>query len=88
MLGEDYPGYYPIGDERALALLLERTETDTAFYESLKARCAARRSLTLPEREREALDGLIEEVAGGLPNGRERPPGGEVILTPWTKKRA
>jgi putative glycosyltransferase (TIGR04348 family) len=88
MLGEDYPGYYPIGDERALALLLERTETDAAFYESLKARCAARRSLTLPEREREALDGLIEEVAGGLPNGRGRPPGGEVILTPWTKKRA
>jgi putative glycosyltransferase (TIGR04348 family) len=88
MLGEDYPGYYPVGDERALALLLERAEFDAAFYESLKARCAARRSLTLPEREREALDGLIEEVAGGLPNARGRPPGGEVILTSWIRKRA
>ena len=88
MLGEDYPGYYPVGDERALALLLEQTETDAAFYELLGARCAARRSLTLPEREREALGGLIEEVAGGLPNGRGRPAGREVILTPWTRKRA
>jgi putative glycosyltransferase (TIGR04348 family) len=88
MLGEDYPGYYPVGDERALALLLEQTETDAAFHELLKERCAARRPLTLPEREREALGGLIEEVAGGSPDGRAQATGGEVILTSWTKKRA
>jgi len=88
MLGEDYPGYYPVGDEKALALLLEQTETDTAFHELLKARCAARRPLTLPERERGALGGLIEEVAGVSPDGQAQATGGEVILMPWTKKRA
>ena len=87
MLGEEYPGYYPVGDERALARLLERAETNAAFYELLKARCAARRPLTLPEREREALGGLIEEVAGGSQNGQGQETGREVILTPWTKKR-
>ncbi|MDQ3378507.1 MAG: TIGR04348 family glycosyltransferase, partial [Actinomycetota bacterium] len=70
MLGEDYPGYYPVGDEEALALLLEQTETDAAFHELLKARCAARRPLTLPERERGALGDLIEEVAGASPDNR------------------
>jgi glycosyltransferase involved in cell wall biosynthesis len=60
MLGEDYPGYYPVGDEKTLSLLLERTETDAAFQKSLKARCAARRPLTLPERE--ALGDLLEDV--------------------------
>ncbi len=88
MLGEDYPGYYPIEDEKALALLLEQTETDAAFHELLKARCAARRSLTRPEREREALGGLIEEVAGDSPDGLAQATDEEVILTPWTKKRA
>ncbi len=62
MLGEDYPGYYPVGDERALALLLERAETDTVFYESMQAWCTARRHLTLPERERDALGDLLREV--------------------------
>ncbi len=70
MLGEDYPGYYPVGDEEALALLLEQTETDVSFHELLKARCAARRPLTLPERERGALGDLIEEVAGASPDNR------------------
>ena len=90
MLGEDYPGYYPVGDERALAMLLEQTETDAAFHELLKARCAACRSLTLPEREREALGDLLEEVSRDSPEGRTRgrATGREGILTPWTKKRA
>ena len=88
MLGEDYPGFYPVGDEKALALLLRRTEADAAFYESLEARCAARRPLTRPERERGALGGLVEEVAGGSPNGQTQATGEEVILVPWMKKRA
>ena len=89
MLGEDYPGYYPVGDEKYLALLLERTETDAAFHELLKARCASRRPLTVPEREREALGGLLEEVGWRSRDhapARESSP--EVILAPWTKKRA
>lgn len=78
MLGEDYPGYYPVGDEKALALLLERSESDAAFRETLKARCAARRPWTLPERERGALGDLIEEVAGGSANGRAQRPVGRL----------
>ncbi|MDP8901743.1 MAG: TIGR04348 family glycosyltransferase [Actinomycetota bacterium] len=90
MLGEDYPGYYPVADERALALLLERAETDRAFYESLKVRCAARRPLTLPEREREALGDLIEEAGPHVPENHApaQRADREVILAPWTKKRA
>jgi len=78
MLSEDYPGYYPVGDERALALLLERAESDAAFYELLKARCAARRAWTLPERERKALGSLIEEVASGSANGQAQRPVGRL----------
>lgn len=63
MLGEDYPGYYPVGDERALARLLERAERDPAFYELLEARCEDRRHLALPEKEREALRALIEDTS-------------------------
>lgn len=88
MLGEDYPGYFPVGDEKALALLLEQTETDVAFYGLLEERCAARRALTLPEREREALGELIEEVSVDPPDGQTQATDVEVILTPWMKKRA
>ena len=62
MLGEDYPGYHPVGDERALARLLYRAETDEAFYELLKARCNARKYLVLPEREKEALRRLVQDL--------------------------
>ncbi len=62
MLGEDYPGYYPVGDEEALARLLHRAETDEEFYATLQARCEARKYLVLPEREKAALGRLVEEV--------------------------
>ena len=90
MLGKDYPGYYPLGDEKALALLLEQTETNTGFREWLKARCTARRPLTLPEREREALGDLLEEVGRNLSEVHTpaQGKGREDILTPWTKKPA
>ena len=62
MLGEDYPGYYPVGDEYALAQLLERTETEPEFYARLVERCEARRYLVLPEREKMELDRLIKRA--------------------------
>ncbi len=65
MLGEDYPGYYPAGDEHALARLLEHAESEPAFYELLEARCEARRHLAQPEHEREALRTLIEDATEG-----------------------
>jgi glycosyltransferase involved in cell wall biosynthesis len=37
LLGEDYPGYFPVEDTPALARLLDRAETDTGFYQTLAA---------------------------------------------------
>ena len=62
MLGRDYAGYYRVGDERALARLLARAETDTAFYRRLKHQCAARRHLTRTAREMQALRELLREL--------------------------
>ncbi len=66
MLGEDYPGYYPVGDTEALASLLEKAESDEDFYRSLKVACEARRHLVLPGREREALVTVI------IPESKDR----------------
>lgn len=59
MLGDDYPGYFPAGDEEALARLLRRAETDVTFYALLTERCGERARLFLPERETEALKDLL-----------------------------
>ena len=40
MLGEDYPGYYPVKDTAALRALLDRAERELAFIEDLTRRCA------------------------------------------------
>ncbi|WP_205616997.1 selenoneine biosynthesis selenosugar synthase SenB [Pelomicrobium methylotrophicum] len=63
MLGEDYPGYFPVGDEKALAALLTRADTDPTFYEALRAACAARQPLFLPEREMGALLAAVSSAA-------------------------
>ena len=62
MLGGRYAGYYPFGDERALARLLWRAESDAEFYRRLKRQCAARRRLTRRAREKEALRRLLREL--------------------------
>jgi putative glycosyltransferase (TIGR04348 family) len=63
MLGKDYAGFYPCCDEKALAALLERAETDDAFYWRLQKQCAARRKLVMPERERKTLVAIVKEAA-------------------------
>jgi putative glycosyltransferase (TIGR04348 family) len=62
LLGADYPGYFPYGDTRALAALLLRAETDTAFYDDLRARCKRLRGLTDPARERKSWEQLLAEL--------------------------
>ena len=61
MLGRDYPGYYSTGDERALANLMRRAETDTDFYERLRREVQSRAHLVSRERERGSLAALVEE---------------------------
>jgi putative glycosyltransferase (TIGR04348 family) len=62
MLGAQYPGYFPLGDERALARLLLRAERDAAYYAALVRGCAARAPLVTPVRERESLGRLIADA--------------------------
>lgn len=61
MLGRGYVGYYPPGDERALARLLWRAESDPVFYGRLRRQCIARRHLIRRSREKEALRSLLQE---------------------------
>lgn len=69
MLGADYAGYYPCGDERALAEALYRAETNPAFYERLKAQCEKRKELIRPEREKAGLETLIAAATTSSPGG-------------------
>jgi putative glycosyltransferase (TIGR04348 family) len=63
LLGEAYPGYFAVGDTAGLARLLRRAETDTGFYEGLRAWCAGLAPLFDPKRERQAWNRLLQEVA-------------------------
>jgi glycosyltransferase involved in cell wall biosynthesis len=63
MLGAQYGGYYPPGNERALARLLWQAESDRKRYLELKRQCAARRSYFSRSRERESLKRLLRELA-------------------------
>jgi glycosyltransferase involved in cell wall biosynthesis len=65
LLGEDYPGYYPVADTAALRDLLLLAESDVAFYRRLDAACAARRALFDPAREVEAWRSLLREFEAG-----------------------
>lgn len=62
LLGEDYPGYFPVGDTAALAALLHRAECDEPFYGELRARCLALQPLFDPARERESWRALLAEL--------------------------
>jgi len=62
LLGEDYPGYYPVSDENALATLLYRAEKVPSFYAALQKHIEIRRELITPAREKQS----IKELVGGL----------------------
>lgn len=68
LLGEEYPGYFEVGDTAGLAALLRRAEEDAVFYEELRAGCERLAPLFSPERERRAWRELLAELeraAGG-----------------------
>jgi putative glycosyltransferase (TIGR04348 family) len=62
LLGEDYPGYFPVGDTQALARLLERAEADAGFYQTLRDWCIRLRPLVDPARERRSWEELLREL--------------------------
>src|SRR6185295_102464 len=51
MLGRDYPGYFPLFDDRSLARLIERCRSDRDFYKKLKGKLLRRRGLFSPVAE-------------------------------------
>ena len=55
LLGANYPGYFPVEDEHALARLLTRAAADPNFYRSLKKHVAKLRGIVAPKAEARAL---------------------------------
>jgi putative glycosyltransferase (TIGR04348 family) len=62
MLGQNYTGYFPVGDMPALRALLDQCALDPNFLLRLSTACAARAKLFLPDAERHALIKLISQT--------------------------
>jgi glycosyltransferase involved in cell wall biosynthesis len=62
LLGEDYPAYYPVGDEAALAAHLYRAEKMPRFYASLQKHIDLRRELIQPAREKQSIQELVSAL--------------------------
>ena len=62
LLGEDYPGYFPVGDEHALADLLRLAESDAEFYRDLTLHIDRLAPLVDPAREREDWKRLLASL--------------------------
>jgi len=70
LLGDDYPGFFEPGDTEALAGLLERAESDRAFYALLKSRCSKLAPLFGRARERAAWRALLAELTRSFSRAR------------------
>lgn len=62
LLGPNYPGYFPVGDEAALAHLLERAETESEFIETLEHQGRIFRPQYRPSREQAALKRILTSI--------------------------
>lgn len=62
ILGPDHPAYFPVGDAKALAALLERAAGGPGFYRRLDDACRRLRPLVDPARERESWKVLLESL--------------------------
>jgi putative glycosyltransferase (TIGR04348 family) len=63
LLGADYPAYFPVGDTKTLARLLQRIEGDRRFVATLHRAIARRAPLFRPEREVAAWRRLLAELS-------------------------
>ena len=74
MLGEDYDGYFAVGDDAALARLIARCQAEPAFLDHLVSQCARRAPLFEPARERAAVRALAHNLRSArLHPGRGQP---------------
>ena len=65
MLGRNYPGYFPVGNHKAMAEMMSLAESDRTFYRLLKKQCAARAQLFKSDREKKIWDKLLGQLANG-----------------------
>ena len=65
LLGEDYAGYFPVGDAAALAAILQRVRDEPALLARLQFQCAARAALFDPAREAACLKSVVREILDG-----------------------
>ena len=62
LLGEDYGGYFALGDAVGLATLLQRLRDEPAMLAHLLVQCAARAPLFAPAQERATLLAVLAEL--------------------------
>jgi putative glycosyltransferase (TIGR04348 family) len=62
LLGKDYLGYFPVGDEKVLARVLHRAETDQLFYKALQEQVKKLHKLVKPSHERSAIQKLATRL--------------------------
>jgi putative glycosyltransferase (TIGR04348 family) len=67
LLGEDYRGYFPAGDDAALATLLQRCRDDPDMLSGLRAQTDSRAALFSPEAEAAALRGIVSALLSPFP---------------------
>jgi putative glycosyltransferase (TIGR04348 family) len=63
ILGEEYPGYFDVGDTKELEQLLRCAETCPEFLTELSIQCKRLAALFAPEREEKAWADLVGELA-------------------------
>ena len=61
LLGENYLGYFPVGDTGTLARLLVRAESDSGFYRRLQSHTERLAPLFRPAEERARWKKLLAE---------------------------
>jgi putative glycosyltransferase (TIGR04348 family) len=62
MLGPDYDGYFPPGDDEALARLIDRASRHLEFLLRLRRQCALRAPLFEPARESGEVNRLVDDA--------------------------
>ena len=62
LLGDDYPGIYPVGDTAALRALLRRAEGEAGFLDDLARRCEALAPRFSPAREAAGWRAVLARV--------------------------
>ncbi|MBA4328903.1 MAG: TIGR04348 family glycosyltransferase [Polaromonas sp.] len=67
MLGADYQGYFPAGDDAALAALLQRCATQPAVLARLEQQCRARAHLFSPDLEKRLVINLVNSALKASP---------------------